>query len=307
MKNHPAIQRTLGLNEPAQVFEYLMKTRVDTITGWDYFVNWTKVLANTHEIEMDLNTLNYLVGKPNPEEALRELLARHPGIARTIPVLVASREREFKILTKIDGGVPTYDEFSFGQKAALSSEEIDSIVTFASRTGFLRLLGNKSIKSIVDYVIGIEAGLDSNARKNRSGDAMEMLVGGILKPICARHRLDFLEQATSKMIGDSWGLKVSVDKTSREFDFAVRSGSRLFLFEVNHYGGGGSKLKATAGEYQTLQRHVSQDGHTFVWITDGKGWDETRAPLEEAFHKIDFILNIRMASSGLLEEILTSS
>ncbi|MDD1428744.1 type II restriction endonuclease [Dolichospermum sp. ST_sed9] len=33
------------------------------MTLWDYFVNWQKVLTNIQDIEIHLNTINYLVGK----------------------------------------------------------------------------------------------------------------------------------------------------------------------------------------------------------------------------------------------------
>ena len=38
------------------------------------------------------------------------------------------------------------------------------------------LLENHIINNLVDYVTGVEVGLDSNGRKSRSGDLMENLV-----------------------------------------------------------------------------------------------------------------------------------
>ena len=44
--------------------------------------------------------------------------------------------------------------------------------------------------------------------------------------------------------------------------------------ETNYYGGGGSKLKAVAGEFTELSQFVvtSDDDVEFVWVTDGQGW-----------------------------------
>ena len=36
----------------------------------------------------------------------------------------------------------------------------------------------------MDYTIGVEAGLDSNARKNRGGTSMENIVEVFIKDIC---------------------------------------------------------------------------------------------------------------------------
>jgi type II restriction enzyme len=45
--------------------------------------------------------------------------------------------------------------------------------------------------------------------------------------------------------------------------------------------------------------------HQFIWITDGLGWKSTLRPLEETFNHIDYTLNLKMVSAGLLAEILS--
>ena len=37
------------------------------------------------------------------------------------------------------------------------------------------------IHSLVDYVMGVETGMDTSGRKNRTGDAMEDLVEGFIR------------------------------------------------------------------------------------------------------------------------------
>jgi type II restriction enzyme len=73
--------------------------------------------------------------------------------------------------------------------------------------------------------------------------------------------------------------------------------------EVNFYGGGGSKLKATAGEYRGLNNKLKAAKYDFVWITDGNGWHTTRDPLEDAYKDIDYIWNLNWLSRGLLEDL----
>jgi type II restriction enzyme len=86
-------------------------------------------------------------------------------------------------------------------------------------------------------------------------------------------------------------------------DFAVRATKQLVLIETSFYSGGGSKLKATAGEYKELHKRISRD-HKFVWITDGAGWRTTHRPLAETFYAVDHILNLEMVQRGVLEAIM---
>jgi len=290
-----------------EVFQYLIANLKETITKWDYFVNWAKAFSRLKNIEVELNIINYLVGKDNIESEFLDLLKKYPAVAGIIPALVASRENSFKILSSFGYDKFVYENFSFQKRASLSEKEMKRIVIFARESGFLDLLGSKKIKNVVDYVIGVEVGLDSNGRKNRTGKMMEDIVGFFIRDICARNNFEYITQADSAKIDSAWGLHLTVDKSSRKMDFAVNTKKNLYLIEANFYGGTGSKLKSTAGEYRTMFDYWKQDGHKFVWITDGLGWKATHLPLRETFNHIDTILNLEMVSRGLLESILAGA
>jgi type II restriction enzyme len=106
-------------------------------------------------------------------------------------------------------------------------------------------------------------------------------------------------------VKEKWGLKLTVDKSSRRIDFAIFTRKQLFLIETNFYAGGGSKLKSTAGEYKTMFDYWKNDGHEFIWITDGYGWKTSLLPLRETFDHIDYVSNLQLVTEGLLETILT--
>lgn len=108
-----------------------------------------------------------------------------------------------------------------------------------------------------------------------------------------------------KKIKDNWGYEVPVDKSSRRYDYVVNNGKELFIIETNFYGGGGSKLKSTAGEYRNLF-DVLQNKHKFIWITDGKGWNSTKRPLRETFEYNDFLFSLSMIENNILEYIFTN-
>ncbi len=307
MKYSSIFKKKIGCNNEKEVFAYLINNLNDSIRYWDYFVNWKKVIGNTKDLEVDLNILNYLIGKENIEKEFGYLLKKHPQVVRLIPVLLACREHKFKILTDLSEGNLKYEDFSFEEKRNLSDAEISKAVRFAQKSGLLKIFKDKTVKNVVDYTIGIEVGLDSNGRKNRGGTAMEKVTENFVREICKSHDFNYIKEATAEKVLEQWGLKLRVDKSSRRFDFAIYNGKRLYLIETNYYGGGGSKLKSTAGEYKALYDFVSKDGHKFIWITDGVGWKTTSRPLEETFNHIEYLLNLKMLTEGLLEDIIVNN
>jgi type II restriction enzyme len=292
----------IGCQDSQAVLDYFYRTLKKTITRWDYFVNWAKVFGNVGNIEKELNLLNYLIGKDNIEQEFLELIKEYPSIIKLIPILVACREKHFEILTNFENGIFTYDFFQIDTKT-----DPKSVLVFAQSIGFLELLKSKRIKSVVDYVIGVEVGLDSNGRKNRGGTSMESIIEFFVKDVCQKNRLQYMPQADAKKIRQNWGLTLNVDKSERKIDFAVKKQNKLILIETNFYGGGGSKLKATAGEYKSMFDFWKSSGNDFIWITDGKGWETTKRPLEETFNHINYILNLDMVSKGLLEDIIINA
>ena len=307
MKYSSIFKKKIGCNNEKEVFAYLINNLNDSIRYWDYFVNWKKVIGNTKDLEVDLNILNYLIGKENIEKEFSYLLKKHPQVMRLIPVLLACREHKFKILTDLSAGNLKYEDFSFEERGNLSDAEISKAVRFAQKSGLLKIFKDKTVKNIVDYTIGLEVGLDSNGRKNRGGTAMERVVEAYIKGICKAHGFSYITQVTSDKVLAKWKLKLSVDKSSRRFDFALYNGKSLYLIETNYYGGGGSKLKSTAGEYKALYDFVSKDGHKFIWITDGIGWKTTSRPLEETFNHIEYLLNLKLLTAGVLEDIILNN
>lgn len=298
-ENNMKILKKLLLNNDIkstnEYFSLLTATFKKNITTWDYFVNWSKVIANLSNVEREFNLLNYLVGKPISEikKELKETLKEYPKVAKAIPLLVAFRENNAQILTSYSSGCFVYKEYNFNFDKSLSDKEIDNIVEFVDKTNLINLISERRIKSLIDYVIGVEVGLDSNARKNRTGALMENMVKTFVDKICKNCGFEYLSQANSKKIMDKWGVKVTVDKSARIIDFAVKTKNKLFLIEANFYAGGGSKLKSTAGEYKTMFDTWKKDGHQFIWVTDGEGWKTTLLPLQEAFNHIDYLIESR--------------
>lgn len=153
-------------------------------------------------------------------------------------------------------------------------------------------------------MIGVEAGLDSNARKNRSGRSMEDIVEYFIQDLCKRKDFKYLKNANAKKIKKELGYGVQVGKSSRIYDFVVDNGEELFIFETNFYSGGGSKLKSTAGEYRNLF-DVLDGKYKFIWITDGFGWRSTARPLRETFDHNEYLFSLSMLEKDILNFLIS--
>lgn len=300
--------KQLGFKNRDEAFDALVNNVKSTIKGWDYFVNWEKAVGNMKKIEQGLNILNYLIGKENIKEEAKELIKENPQVINIFPILVAARDKEFKILEPTEKDLMNFKEFDFGKKWTrkddVSSEEIEKCIEFLEKTNLLTLFADKTIKSLVDYVLGVEVGLDSNARKNRTGTAMEDIVEVLVKKLCEKNNWEYKTQATVKEIENTWGIIVPTDKSQRRYDFAINNNGKLLLAEVNYYSGGGSKLKTVANEFTKLDKYIEEGGFQFCWITDGVGWNTAKKPLRDAFDNMRQIFNLEMIEQGALEYLV---
>ena len=252
-----------------------------------------------------LFNLNYLIGKDNFDKEFKFLLKENPNIAKVIPALVVrdgKNTKKFKILVDYQNKKLVYEDYDFSKKE-ISDDDIKKYLHFVEETGLKNLITNKKIKNLVDYMIGVEAGLDSNGRKNRGGHIMENIVEVFIKDVCEKNNFRYLKEANAEKIKRELEYDVPVDKSSRRYDFVIDNGKELFIIETNFYGGGGSKLKSTAGEYRNLS-NVLNGKYKFFWITDGMGWKTTAKPLRETFNHNDYLFNLTMLEKGILESLL---
>lgn len=292
--NHPTIDT---------MFQNFLDTLCPSITGWKDLVNWLKVGQNHKRIEQQLHAMNYLVGKANIKEVALEFFGSYPHLMETIPILLAVRDDKFadmvsewqqNIISKSDINMPD-----------LTPQQACDILEEA---GLLQQISQNKIQSFPSYVFGVEVGLDSNGRKNRTGTTMEAIVEDYIKKLRPKCRFDYLPQATSRDIDKEWPRhkgRLRVDHTNKTIDFVLNLGEKLMLIETNFYHSGGSKLKATAGEYKEVFQEWTNQGHIFLWVTDGHGWLTAKEDLRGAFEKLDYILNLSMLEQGGLDEVIT--
>lgn len=242
----------------------------------DFFCDFDKISANVAEVEMSLNTLNYLIGKEDLAKGVAEIWRRDRKVFEVLGILIAVRDEGKKPVVDADGTVVLL-------KSYFESES--KVVEFLQGTGLAEVFHSRRIKNLVDYVFGIETGLDTNARKNRSGHIMENTVARILR----NAGVPFRQEVYSSEFPELTVLGVD----EKRFDFYVETAAKKYLVEVNFYSGGGSKLNEVARAYTELAPKVnSVEGFEFVWITDGVGWKSARNKLEEAYRTIPSVYNL---------------
>ncbi|MBQ3350642.1 MAG: type II restriction endonuclease [Thermoguttaceae bacterium] len=302
MKYSTIFKDCLNCDNEDQVFDFLINNLKPSSKLWSYFVDWNKVNKNVRKVEVSLNTLNYLIGKKNFDDEFRYLIKSNPRLIPVLPLLVVSRDHSFNILVDYQDRILRYENYDFTIQNP-TDEDIERLLFFTEKSGLKKLLKSSKIKSLVDYMFGVEAGLDSNGRKNRVGKTMESIIEVFIKHLCNEKGYDYLTQANATKIKENFGIDVPVDKSSRKYDFVVKTNTNLTIFEVNFYGGGGSKLKSTAGEYRNLY-DILNGQFPFIWITDGIGWEKTQLPLRESFDHNEFILSLAMLERGILEKLV---
>lgn len=269
-------------------FEQWLSTFTDTVETWGYYTDFEKVYSHVDEMKIELNILNSLIGSKSIKDDFKNILTKYPETLKCIPILLAKREKEIIIKSP---------EKDYYYKFNRMNYSIEEYCLFMRNNGLFDLLENHIINNLYDYVTGVEVGLDTNARKNRTGTTMEDLVESFIREAGFEKDVNYYAQCSKSKIEEMWGLdlsKISNEGTTEKvFDFVIKTDNQVYGIEVNFYSSGGSKLNETARSYKTITLEAAEtDGFTFVWFTDGQGWNTAKRNLQETFDVLDNIYNI---------------
>ena len=257
-------------------FDTFMSQLKETNATLDFYCDFKKIAKNVDDIAISLNMLNYLIGKEDLKTAVEALWKRDKTVFDVMDILIATRKKDNKMF---------FDEAGQFRKIHSLFESVDGIMDFLEGTGLADVFRNQEIKDLEDYVFGVETGLDTNARKNRSGEITESLVARIFD----NAGIAFKQQVSSNEFA---AIAAALGADQKVFDFVITTDTRTYLIEVNFYSGGGSKLNEVARSYTDIAPKINAvDGFEFVWITDGIGWNSARNKLQEAFVTIPSIYN----------------
>lgn len=258
-------------------FNKFMSQLKETNQTLDFFCDFEKISQKVEDIKLSLCMLNSLIGADDLRGSVETIWKRDPKAFSVMDILVAVRTRDKKkIIDSVGNCVPLESMFT----------SVDSVLIFLEKTGLGDILQHQKVKDLVDYVFGIETGLDTNARKNRSGRVMENTVSNILTEAGVPFRQEVYSREwkqITEVLGDD----------EKRFDFVVETASKVYLIEVNFYSDGGSKLNEVARSYSDIAPKInSVEGFEFVWITDGMGWKSAKNKLQEAYGIIPNVYNL---------------
>ena len=278
--------------------EWLSKFKT-SISNYKYYVDFEKIYKNVENVKVELNILNSLIGSKNIEEEFQNILIKYPETLECIPLLLAVRSKEIFVKDEVNEYLFKFDKMIYS---------VDDYIKFMRESGLFGLLQNHIINNLYDYVLGVEVGLDSNGRKNRGGHLMENLVEDYIQKAGFKKGESYFKEMNLGDIEKKWGLDLSAmsgnNISSKRFDFVIKTDEQVYVIEANFYSSMGSKLNETARSYKMLaQESKKVSGVTFIWFTDGTGWNSAKKNLEETFNELETIYNINDLENGILNEL----
>lgn len=271
-----------------------------SIADYKYYVDFEKVFANVDAIKIPLNILNSLIGSKNIEQEFESILKKYPETLKCIPILLAKRELDIMAMD-IEG----QKDFHFNRM----NYSIPEYTKFMRKTGLFDLMQQHIVNNLVDYVTGVETGLDSNGRKNRGGHLMEDLVESYLQKAGLVKEVNYFKEMYIHEIEQKWKIDLSSisnnGSAEKRFDFVVKGKNTVYGIETNFYSSSGSKLNETARSYKTITMETQGLNYfKFVWFTDGCGWTSAKNNLKETFDVLEHLYNIDDLEKGIVSKIL---
>lgn len=265
----------------SEQFNVFMSQLSETNATLDYFTDFEKIKLNVNKISIKLNQLNYLIGKDDLRLAIKEVFEENPKVFEVLDILIAVRKNKIAKTFNRDGEIVLLDSYFISP---------EKIFEFIEETGLGDIFRNKNITNLVDYVFGVEVGLDTNARKNRGGENMSKAVSLLFD----NANVFYKKEVNSSEFIDITSLGTDL----KRFDFVIKTRTKTYLIETNFYNGGGSKLNEVARAYSEVAPKINKyPNYEFVWITDGQGWKSAKNKLEQAFSIIPSVYNLTTLES----------
>lgn len=306
MANIELYKKFFGINSVQGITREFQRTLVTTNRSYLFYVDWKKVKKNINAIKTELSLLDSLINSKNLRSDFFDLLAKYPEVAKVLPILLAIREISFDVIESFDEKTTDVISYSFNRKIGekLSTEVIESYWNLIEKSGATDLF--LTIKNFKDYIFGVEVGMDTNARKNRSGNAMEL----ILAPLMEQTRADLgLKLFTQKQFGSvekEIGASFPDLLKNKKFDFLFAKNNKTLNVEVNYFFGGGSKQEII-NSYIDRQNKLKSMGAEFILITDGQAWNRAiNNELDSGFNSLDYIMNLSFVRKGFFDMVLKS-
>ena len=280
-------------------FSEWLLTFTDSIADYKYYIDFETIYKNAEKYKVELNILNSLIGSRSIENEFENIVKKYPETLKCIPILLAVRQSEILVLDDES------NKFEYNFKKM--NYDVSQYSIFMKETGLFNLLQNHLVNNLYDYVLGVECGLNSNA-KNRGGHLMEDAVEKFIQKAGFKKGETYFKEMYLQDIEEKWKLDMSFisnqNQATKRFDFVIKTDKCIYGIETNFYASGGSKLNETARSYKMIAEEAEKVvGFEFVWFTDGMGWISARNNLKETFDNMEHIYNIADMKNGIMKEI----
>ena len=118
--------------------EWLSKFR-PSISSYDYYIDFEKVVRNVDEIKVELNILNSLIGSKSIEEDFEKIVTKYPETLQCVPLLLAVRGHE--IYAQDEEGAFLYN---FKQM----NYSVEQYKVFMRKTGLFDMIANHLVNNM---------------------------------------------------------------------------------------------------------------------------------------------------------------
>ncbi|MDP1552605.1 MAG: DpnII family type II restriction endonuclease, partial [Methanobacteriaceae archaeon] len=157
------------------------------------------------------------------------------------------------------------------------------------KTGIFKLFNH--ITDLHSYLIGLESGIDTNARKNRSGQIFKKLIEDIIN--------SNLKNYTNYTISKKKYISDLNLKTNFDFIIIDKDNTPKIAIKCNFYNSPGSKAKSVSNSYLESQKILKNNDIKFIWITDGYNWKKMESLIIDSSRDMDFVLNYNLLDENL--------
>ncbi len=292
--------KELGFKDFKAYKEYFFKTILESNKTYDYFVDWKKVKSSLQKYVREISILNSLtkIEKNEIENFLAETLQKYPETIKILPLLLAERIHNKKI-DIFDISLESIISFDFSERKR-TQQEILTLIKFCRKTGLINLFSE--LKDIYDYIFGIEVGMDTNARKNRSGNIFEDLVHTKINSVLQNNLYNIKKEDPSLSL---YQIITKGKNKGKRHDFVIYKEDLPFLIiECNYYNVPGSKPVSIAESYIEMAKITKVQNLEFLWITDGPGWFRMEESLTRAMNHMDWVINYKLIEKTMKKILL---
>lgn len=262
-----------------------LKTLEKTNIELNDLIDIDKIIEIIDEMQIKLNTLNYIISSNQMElnRKIEKLFASQPEVFSILPYLVAISKDKIKkndFVFKLNNEIYKLNEFLNSSK---------SIITFLELTGLNKLILEGKIKNFVDFLTGIEVGLDTNARKNRIGTKNEKEIDQIITKAFSKYQYITIDR---QLILEEFKNTNLLKNKKIDFIITNQLNNKKVIIETSYYNSSGSKIIETAKSFENLNKIIKDiENYYFLWIADGGGINSNVSFITKNSEQFSFVKN----------------